>query len=232
MASEIARPGIIIQVDRAQSMLTNCRKLRVTKQVECLAIAEQYEIFDLDTREVIGSAREIVSNWVVFLRGVLSQMLPTNINAILPTMIVVKDNDSSKPFLKIKRSFSLLQSNIQVINQQRKPIGYFKSKLFSWGGGFTIHDPSGDQIADVKACWQGLGLDYRLSDMDGKELGVVRRIGSWSSGFKAGDEYVISLTQNLGKNRNLASLVLAAGLAIDIVYRSRGQEFLADHNRL
>jgi hypothetical protein len=144
---------------------------------------------------------------------------------MLPIKIVVKGNESSKPVLKIARSFSLLQSNIKVINQQRKLIGYFTSKLFTWGGGFTIQNASGDQIADVKSCWQGLSLYYQLNDMDGKELGVVRWTGSSRSSFATSEEYIISLSQNVGTNRTLGNLVLAAGLAIDMVYRPGGQRF-------
>jgi len=40
--------------------------------------------------------------------------------------------------------------------------------------------------------------------------------------FTSADNYVISLSDHAPKERNVAALLLAAGLAIDIVYKEKG----------
>lgn len=152
----------------------------------------------------------------MIIRGVFS-----NLKSMLPTTVVVREDDRSEPALTIKRPFAVVRSRVEVIDRHQKQVGFFKSKLFSLGGGFTVHLPEGDQIADVTGNWKG--WDFKLKDMEGNELGTVNKkwAGMMKEIFMTADNSMISLNESIGDNAGLAALLLAAGLAIDIVDKER-----------
>ena len=63
-----------------------------------------------------------------------------------------------------------------------------------------------------------------MNDMRGKQLGVVNK--QWAGAFKeiftSADNYLIKLDESISTNPGLAALLLAAGLAIDIVFKETG----------
>lgn len=72
-------------------------------------------------------------------------------------------------------------------------LGYFKSKFFSLGGGFWVFDTQDNQVAEIKGDWKGWkGWNFKF-------------IGNIPS-----------------NNSHINSLLLAAGLAIDIIYKEKG----------
>ena len=197
-------------------MLLDRRTFLVKEQVEFLKFKDRYDIFDPESGVQIGFAQEVVSSWVMILR-----ILASNMKTMFPTTVVVKETEDSEPVLTIKRSFSFLRSKVDVIDQHQTCVGFFKSKIFTIGGGFTVHSPDGEQIADVKGNWKG--WDFKLNDLNGNELGVVNKkwAGALKEIFTSADNYVISLNESVGSNQGLAGLLLAAGLAIDIVFKEQ-----------
>ena len=135
---------------------------------------------------------------------------------------MICEDETGEPVITITRGFTFLRSKVNVIDEHGSPVGYFQSKLFSLGGGFTVHNPAGEQIADVKGNWKG--WDFQLSDLTGTELGRVKKkwAGAMKEIFTSADNYVIELNDSIGTNRGLAALLLAAGLAIDIVFKEKG----------
>ncbi len=106
---------------------------------------------------------------------------------------------------------------MNVCGTDGQVLGWFKSKLFSFGGAFYVHDAAGNQIAMVKGDWKG--WNFRFLDSTNNEIGTVTK--KWSGIgkelFTTADNYVISLNQQPAPG--IAVLLLAAGLAIDIVYK-------------
>jgi uncharacterized protein YxjI len=197
-------------------MLFERRTFLVKEQVGFLKLTDRYDIFDPESGEKIGFAQEILSTF-----GSLVRLLFSNMKSMFPTTVIIKEDDASEPVLTIQRSFSLFIRTVYVIDQHQQQVGFFKSKLFSLGGGFTVHSPSGEQIADVKGNWKG--WDFQLLDMNGVELGRVNKkwAGALKEIFTSADNYFISLDDSIGTNQGLAALLLAAGLAIDIVFKEK-----------
>jgi uncharacterized protein YxjI len=92
-----------------------------------------------------------------------------------------------------------------------------KSKLFSLGGAFRVFDSAGQQIAMVKGDWKG--WNFRLLDNSENEIGTITKkwVGLGKELFTSADNYVIALTQEPRPSE--AILLLAAGLAVDTVYK-------------
>jgi uncharacterized protein YxjI len=140
---------------------------------------------------------------------------------LLPTTVEVRENDTGPVLVSIHRGFTLLRSRVAVHNGAGQIIGYFKSKFFSIGGGFHVLDVNENQVAEIKGDWKG--WNFKLLSADGAELGTVTKkwAGIGKELFTSADNYMIALGEGRRIPPETTSLLLAAGLAIDIVYKEK-----------
>ncbi len=82
-----------------------------------------------------------------------------------------------------------------------------------------MYDAAGLEIGEVKGDWKG--WNFRLVDSHGQELGVITKkwAGIGRELFTNADQYVISLGEHAVTGPDRAALLLAAALAIDIVFK-------------
>lgn len=186
----------------------------VKEHVGFMKLIDRFDIIDVETGEKIGLAEERISGFIKLLRLMINKRL-------LPTTVAVTDGEDGELLFTIDRSFSLLRHGVSVTTADGTLLGTFKSKLFSIGGGFLLFDGKGQQVGDVKGDWKG--WNFRLIAANGVELGTVTKkwAGMAKELFTSADNYVIHLADEIGSNRALATLLLAAGLAIDIVFKER-----------
>ena len=130
-------------------------------------------------------------------------------------------SDTGPVVVLLERGFSFLRTNVTVKDAAGNHLGRFRSKLFSLGGGFYVYDAAGNQAAEVKGDWKS--WNFRFLSNDGRELGVVSRKwgGALKELFTSADSYAVQLSTELGTNPALAALLLAAGLAVDIVFKEK-----------
>lgn len=99
-------------------------------------------------------------------------------------------------------------------------VGYFKSKLLSLGGAFYVYDKHDNQVALVKGDWKG--WNFRFLTNDQQDLGIVTK--KWSGLgkelFTSADNYMISV--NEGASEAVAALLIAAGIAVDTIFKEAG----------
>lgn len=185
----------------------------VKERVAALRLTDTYDILDPATGQNIGIAKEEPPVWAKWLRLVIKKHL-------MPTAINVYEVEGQPPVLSVKRGFTFLRSKVHVISEGR-PLGYFKSKLLSIGGGFGVFDHSGQQVADVKGNWKG--REFKFTNTNGREIGTVSKkwAGLAKELFTSADNYVVALTDLSGSNTDAACLLLAASLSIDLVYHER-----------
>lgn len=170
-----------------------------------------YDIFDASNNQQVGAAKEEPSTLVSILRFFLNKQS-------LPTRVVFYEKDNDQPLFSIYRPFSFFRSKVQVLDAEGQVIGSFKSKLMSLGGGFWVYDAEEQQLAEVKGDWKGWSFKFLTSD--GQELGSVGKkwAGLAKELFTSADNYVIALNDAAKTKKNSNLLLLAAGLAIDIIY--------------
>ncbi len=173
-------------------------------------LTDAYDILDPETNAPIGMARETVSGLTKWLRLIISKSL-------MPTTIEISESENGPAVLTIHRPFALFRAKVTVSDAKGRPLGYFQQKMLSLGGAFYVFNPDGEQVAFVKGDWKG--WNFRLLDNNEEELGVVTKkwAGIGKELFTSADNYMISLHSNT--NPSLAALLLAAGLAIDMVYK-------------
>lgn len=183
----------------------------VKERVALLKFVDTYDILDPATGQQIGIAKEEPPIWAKWLRLVIQkQMMPTTVN--------IYEQEDRPPVASIHRGFTLIRSKIRVVAGGR-PLGYFKSKLISIGGGFNVFDNQDQQVAEVKGNWKG--WDFKFVSKTGREIGSVTKkwAGLGKELFTSADNYIISLKDLSGSSPAAGALLLAAGLAIDVVFK-------------
>ena len=181
----------------------------VKEHVGVLKLSGTYDIIDPETQAQIGVAQERLGFLLHALRLVIDKR-------ILPTTVAIAEQVDGPAVLTIKRGFTLLRSRIDILDRSGQAIGYFKSKLFSLGGGFYVYDTRDQLVAEVKGDWKG--WNFKFIDANGREIGTVSKkwAGFGKELFTSADNYMIAIAEGV---KGQAGLLLAAGLAIDIVFK-------------
>jgi uncharacterized protein YxjI len=188
----------------------------IREHVGVLKFSNTYDILDPETQGQLGIAQEKPGFWVQILRFLVHKRL-------LPTKVFVYEGsdpeDETKLVFSIRRGVTLFRSKIEVIDLSGNVIGWFKSKAFSLGGAFHVFDANGAQVAFVKGDWKG--WNFRFLDQAQQEIGTVTKkwAGIGKELFTSADNYIIALSRQPAPAQ--AMLLLAAGLAVDTVYKER-----------
>lgn len=195
-------------------MLLSRTRFFVKEHVGVLKLTDTYDILDPETQQQLAVARDEPPGWAKCARLLVKKHF-------LPTTINVYETESSPPVLSIRKKPGLLRVSVVVTDASHAELGRFRSRLFSLGGGFLVFDTTGQQVADVKGDWKG--WNFRFLDNSGIELGVVTKkwAGVGKELFTTADNYMISLSQGADESPRRAALLLAAGLAIDIVFKEQ-----------
>ncbi len=188
----------------------------IREHVGLLKLADTYDILDPATHEQLGIAKEEPHPVLKYLGLVIER-------GSLPTKICVyqgADDKNLGPLLfSIHRGFTFLRARVEIRDGQGTLLGWMKSKLLTLGGAFGVFDAEGQEVARVKGDW--VGWNFRVLDTQNVEMGVVTKkwAGFGKELFTTADNYIITLHEDPADQ--LAILLLAAGLAVDTVYKER-----------
>lgn len=193
-------------------MLLSKKLYFIKEQVQIMKLSGTYDIFDPDTNTQIGYAKEEPGGLVKFFRFLVSKVL-------LPNLVKVYDSENGEVVFYIKKPASFLRSKVSVYDKDDEFIGYFKSKVLTLGGGFFVFDHNEQQVAEIKGDWKG--WNFKFLNSQGNEIGTITK--KWSGLgkelFTSADNYVISIDDNEEYGTEKSMLLLAAGLAVDIIFK-------------
>lgn len=190
------------------------RKFLVKEQVKFLAAHATYDIYDGDTQKRIGTAEEEIGVFVRMMRWLVSKQL-------MPTRVEVRETPDDALVFTVSRGWYLFRSRVEIRDAQGVLVGYLTSKLFSFGGGFLVYDAKDKQFADVKG--NLFGFKYRVLTPEGDfEMGKVSKEwgGLAKELFTSADSYMIEVHEDLHEQPIAKMLVLAAALAVDMIFKS------------
>ncbi len=188
--------------------MLNRKTYFIKERVKFLRMSDTYDILDPVTQETIGIAIENPGTLIRVLRFLVNKR-------ILPTRVDIYENQDNPPLLSIKRGVTFFRAKVDILNASGDSIGYFKSKMFTLGGGFHVYDLNDNKVAEVKGDWKG--WNFKLLNASGSEVGTVTKTwaGIGQELFTSADNYVIDLKDPA---EGSGGLLLAAGLAIDTVF--------------
>ena len=185
----------------------------VKERVGFLKLGSTYDLLDPDTGQPIGIAIEEPPGIIKYLRLVMN-------NHWFPTVVNVYEREGTPPVLSIHRGVAIFRPKVHVTAGGRE-LGYFRAKALSIGPSFRMFDMQDREIGSVKGDWKG--WNFQLLGSAGEELGRVTKkwAGLGKELFTNADTYVISLSDAAAGRREIAQLLLAAGLAIDTVFKEK-----------
>ncbi len=195
-------------------MLLSLRQFFIKERVAFMKLTDTYDIFDPESGAQVGVAKEEPPGWAAFARLLINK-------ALLPTAVNIYEGsaEGGRPVFSLRKAFALLRSKVTVVNGDGVPLGRFDSKIFSFGGGFYVVNPQEERVAEVKGDWRG--WNFRILDAHENEIGLITKkwAGLGKELFTSADNYIISLSDAAPDGPEIAALMLAAGLAIDIVFK-------------
>jgi uncharacterized protein YxjI len=192
----------------------------IEEHKKILSSVQSYDIKDGQTGELVGTARENIGSVTKGLRWVMSKHL-------LPTTVEVREKPDDSLVFTLRRGWYIFRSRVEVRDAQGELVGYFKSKFFTISGGFHVYDKDNKYFAHVKG--RMFGFDYRFLTEDGKvELGQVsKKLGGLAGVaremFFSADNYFLTVNPDLAEQPMAKMLLLAATLAVDIIYKSESR---------
>ena len=192
------------------------RRFMVKERVKFLKAYHTYDLYDGDTGDEVGVAEEKIGLATQLLRWVVSKQF-------MPTRVEVREKPDDSLVFTIRRGWYLFRSRVEVHDAQEQLVGYFKSKLISWSGGFYVYDRDDKQFAEVRGSF--IGFNYRMLTPDGKvELGrVTKKFNLVRDLFTSADTYMVEVAEDLQDQPIAKMLVLAAALATDMIFKSESR---------
>ncbi|MFQ3225976.1 MAG: hypothetical protein ACI8Z5_002245 [Lentimonas sp.] len=195
-------------------MMLSRKQYFIKEHAGLLKLSDTYDIVDPETQAKLGQAREEISGLIKALRFLINKSL-------MPTRISIyegNDEQPSKLLFSIRRGASLFRPKVDIHDADGHSLGYFKTKAFSIGGAFRVFTPDNTEIALVKGDWKGWNFKFTSGDT---ELGEVTKkwAGIGKELFTSADNYIISINGEPDKTIN--TLLLAAGLAVDTIYKEK-----------
>lgn len=188
-------------------------RFMVKEQVKFLQSYCTYDIYD-DSGRSIGVAQEKLSPLTQILRWFVHKNL-------MATRVEVREKPDDALVFTISRGMFLLQSRVEVHDSLGELIGYFKSRFFSFSGGFHVYDRYDRHFAEVSGNF--IGFQYRVVSTDGDfEFGRVTKqwTGLSLELFTTADTYAVEVNDELNEQPVAKMLVLAAALATDMIFKS------------
>jgi uncharacterized protein YxjI len=199
--------------------MLDAQRFLVKERVKFLQGYASYDIYDADAgdAEPIGTAEEQVSTLKQLLRWFVSK-------ALMGTHVEVREKPDDALVFTISRGWYIVRSRVQVRDAQGELVGYLRSKILTIGGGFHVYTPDDRHFAEVKG--NLIGFNYRILTPDrAVELGSVSKKwgGVAKELFTSADTYAITISDDLQEQPLAKMLVLAAALAVDMIFKSESR---------
>jgi hypothetical protein len=193
------------------------QRFLIRKRVPFLKRVDTYDILDADTRQAVGVAREQPGFLVRLLRWFISREL-------MPTRLAVFETEDESLVFSVHRSNGLWRRKAEVYDAEHCLIGYFKSRILTWGKNFRMYNPRDEPFAEVRGDWTG--FRFKFVTPDGRELGIVTNqwAGLAKELFTSADDYLVAIHKDLADLPFAKMLLLAAALVIDMVYEKKKVE--------
>lgn len=196
--------------------MLNRKSYFIREHAGLLKMSDTYDILDPETQGQLGIAKEKPGALIHLLRLFINKRL-------LPTKVFIYEGadheNEEKLLFSIQRGVTLFRSRVDICDQQGVSVGWLKSKALSLGGAFYVFDASDNEIAFVKGNWKG--WTFKFLDKSENEIGTITKkwAGLGKELFTSADNYIIALNDEPSPGK--AVLLLAAGLAVDTIYKER-----------
>lgn len=185
----------------------------VKEHVGMFKAANNYDILDPDTQQIILTCREEKL-------GFFTKMFRfTKYKVMTPFNIEVKTVDGKK-VLRVERGVTFWRSKVQVYDENNQNLGFFKQSFLTIGGKFKIYDTLGNPICTLKGKWTSWDFSFlrgeeKIAHVSKKWAGLGKEL------FTSADNYMLEIYDTVKPEDKIRILVMAAVLCIDMVLKER-----------
>ena len=183
----------------------------VKEHVGMFKAANNYDIYDPETSQIIMECREDKLGFItkLFRFTDYKRMTPFHIEIRTP---------QGEVLVSVKRGISLFLSKVTVLDENENVIGFFKQKLLSIGGAFTVLNSVDEPICSLKGKWTG--WDFRFVSDENEYAHVTKKwSGLGKELFTSADNYVLEIFESVPADHPMRQLILAAVMCIDMVLK-------------
>jgi hypothetical protein len=192
------------------------RRDRLMSQVKFSLWGSRFLLYDGDTDEEVGLAAEKLPVWKGLLRPI--RLGPVSFRDWMSVDVDVRESADGPVLFTIRKLASpmpwQLTSTIQILDFRKRLVGYFKTKLFSFTGGFWLYDADNEKVAELRGKLLPSSRHLDFLSADGHELGCItsRKMG----GLFSTPCLMIDLTDEARDDLRTKVLLLAATMAMGL----------------
>ena len=181
----------------------------VKEHVGMFKAANNYDIFDPANNQMILTCREENLGFFTKIFRFTKYKRMTPFNIVIKTI-------SGEKVLTVKKGTSFILSKVEVLDENEKFIGFFKQKLFSFGGKFNVMDATGNPLCTLKGKWTG--WEYKFVK-DNIEFATISKkwAGLGKELFTTADNYMLQIHQDVPVDHPMRILIFGAVMCIDMV---------------
>lgn len=189
----------------------NMNRFLVKEHVGLIKAANNYDIYDPETGEMVMVCREDDL-------GLLTKILRfTDLKRNTPFNIQIRTPEGEQ-LIRVTRGIAIFLSDVQVHDENDAIIGGFEQKFFSIGGAFDIRDVQGNALCSLRGKWTG--WDFRFVHNDIEFAHVTKKwAGIGKEFFTSADNYMLEISSSVKENNPIRQLILAAVMCIDMVLK-------------
>ena len=183
----------------------------VKEHVGFFKAANNFDIYDPESGEIVLECREDKLGFVTKL------LRFTDYKRMTPFNVEVRE-PGGQTLIRVSRGVSFFLSKVLVFDQNERPVGSFKQKLFSVGGAFSVLDQDDRPVCALKGKWSG--WDFRFMNGSQELAHVSKKWGGLGKGlFTSADNYMLEISDSVPPDNPVRLLIIAAVMCIDMVLK-------------
>ncbi len=183
----------------------------VREHVGMFKAANNYDIFNPDTQEMVMTCRE--ENL-----GFFTKLLRfSDYKRHTPFNIEIKTADGQK-VLTVKRGIAIFVSTVEVFDENDILVGRFKQQFFSIGGKFNLFDANDNLLCTLKGKWTSWDFKFFKDNIEFAHVSK-KWAGLGKEMFTTADNYMLQIDERVPENSPIRIMILAAVMCIDMVLK-------------
>lgn len=189
----------------------NKNKLFVKEHTGVFKAANSYDIFDLETKEMLMECREPGLGFFTKLFRF------TKYKAMTPFDIIISANGA--PIVNVKRGVTFFRSVVSVFDETGEQVGTLRKIFKLFKPSFEILSLSGEKLGVLEGNF--VGWDFTIKNNEGEVLATISKkwAGVGKELFTTADNYVIIIADSVKENDPVRVLIFGAVMSIDMVLK-------------
>lgn len=189
----------------------NKNKLFVKEHTGVFKAANSYDIFDLETKEMLMECREPGLGFFTKLFRF------TKYKAMTPFDIIISANGA--PIVNVKRGVTFIRSVVSVFGETGEQVGTLRKIFKLFKPSFELLSITGEKLGVLEGNF--VGWDFTIKNNDGEVLATISKkwAGVGKELFTTADNYAIIIADSVKENDPVRVLIFGAVMSIDMVLK-------------